>query len=172
MVKSRHNRSPWPRSARLMNIHHSEALESKGLFEINLQPRRIGDGARRLRQIASGILAKASRKAMGHGATHVRPTACRTARCLPALAVTPVAFHALSQCNRPSRDHTLWSARARSGEQPNSAARGLGGGPGGSSLFSLSGPILLHALGDELPFRFVHGFTARAARRGRNPGAR
>ena len=40
-------------------------------------------------------------KAMGHGATYVHPTACRTARRLPALAVTPVAFHALSQCNRP-----------------------------------------------------------------------
>ena len=52
--KSRHTRSPRPRSARLMNIHHSEALGSKAPFEINLQRRRIGDGARRLRQIAPG----------------------------------------------------------------------------------------------------------------------
>ena len=75
-------------------------------------------------------------KAMGHGAMHVHPTACRTARRLPALAVTPVAFHALSQCNRPGRDRTLWSARSRSGRSKPLAGRGLGGGSRGGYCLS------------------------------------
>jgi hypothetical protein len=41
--KSRHCESPLAALCAVMNIHHSEALESKGNSEINRQGRRIGD---------------------------------------------------------------------------------------------------------------------------------
>jgi hypothetical protein len=56
--KSCHIRSPLATLCAAMTIHHSEALESTGFSKINLQGRRAGDEARRLRQIASGCVQK------------------------------------------------------------------------------------------------------------------
>src|ERR1039457_2481985 len=56
--KCRHFESPLATLCAANHMNHSEALESKGISEINRPGRTGGDEARRLRQIASGCVKK------------------------------------------------------------------------------------------------------------------